>query len=513
MSIPDNLNRRQFLGATTALAGAAAMGGAAAPAAAAGPGAKTDELVMLDAVELSTRIKRRQVSCVEVMTAFLDHIDKHNPSVNAIVGLRDRGSLLTEAAERDRLLRQGRYLGWMHGFPHAVKDTAAAKGLPWTMGSPIFADRVADTDDLHVARIKNAGAIVIGKTNTPEFALGSQSYNEVWGTTTTPYDTTRTAGGSSGGAAAALALRMVPVADGSDYMGSLRNPAAYNNVLGLRPSGGRVPNTGFVAHAYTNGPMARTVHDTAALLSVMAGPDSGSPLSLTEDPAVFTRRLDKSFRGTKIAWVGDWNGRLATEPGVLDVCRSSFAAFEKIGCTVDEIVPDFDPETIWRAFLAWRWWVMVAWNDLYQVPELRRLLKPEAIWEIENGLRLSALDLTKAADVRDRWYRAVVKLFDTYDFILAPSAQVFPFDADVHWPTEINGRAMDTYHRWMEVVAPWSLTNLPALGMPAGFDGRGLPMGVQLIGKHNADLAVLQLGYAYEQATQWVQRTPPPALG
>ncbi|MQA98382.1 MAG: amidase, partial [Streptosporangiales bacterium] len=300
------------------------------------------ELVRMDALALSRAIKAREVSCAEVMTAFLDHIDACNPRVNAIIARADRADLLDQARERDRMLDRGEYLGWMHGFPQAVKDLADAAGFPTTEGSPIFADTVATEDAIFVRRIKDAGAIIIGKTNTPEFGLGSHSYNPVNGTTTNPYDTTRTAGGSSGGAGAALALRMLPVADGSDYMGSLRNPAAFNNVLGFRPSYGRVPAPGFVASHSVTGPMGRTVADVAALLATMAGPHPSAPLSLDEDPAVFTGPLESDVAGTRIAWVGDYDGRLATEPGVLEVCRSSFAAFEGLGCTVEEARPDMD---------------------------------------------------------------------------------------------------------------------------------------------------------------------------
>ncbi|KJV03814.1 amidase [Rhodococcus sp. IEGM 1354] len=470
------------------------------------------ELLMSDAVELSGKIKRREVSCVETMTAYLDHIEAHNPTVNAIVALRDRDELMDEARERDQQLSDGQYLGWMHGFPHAVKDLSAARGLPFTSGSPIFADRIADADDLFVARVKAAGAIVIGKTNTPEFGFGSQTYNPVYGTTVSPYDTSRTAGGSSGGAAAALALRMLPVADGTDYMGSLRNPAAFNNVVGFRPSWGRIPEPGFIAQGAVAGPMGRSVTDVAHLLSTMAGPDANAPLGIDEDPEIFTRTLERSFRGARIAWVGDWNGHLATEPGVLDLCESSFTVFEDLGCAVESTVPSYDPAKIWDSFLTWRWWAQLGMADLYEDPRTRELMKPEMLWEMEHAVALTALDVTKAAQARNDWQSALTTLFETYDFVLAPTAQVFPFDKDQHWPQSIAGRPMDTYHRWMETVVPWTMTGVPAAAVPVGFDDRGLPMGVQIIGRHGADRAVLQLAYAYEQASRWVERVLPPAL-
>ncbi|WEX91609.1 amidase (plasmid) [Sinorhizobium garamanticum] len=468
------------------------------------------ELVLYDARRLSGVVKRREVSCVEVMETFLDHIEEHNHSVNAIVELRGRSELLAEAAQRDQQLQRGEYLGWMHGFPHAAK--ASAKGLRETWGSPIYKNQIATTDDLLVKRIKDAGAIVIGKTNMPEFGLGSQTYNLLYGATATPYDTNRTAGGSSGGAASALALRMVPVADGGDHMGSLRNPAAFCNVVGFRPSWGRIPSPGFVARGSVSGPMGRCVADVAMLLATMAGPDPSAPLAIDEDPEVFTQTLDRDFRGTRIAYVDDWDGYLATEPGILDLIESSFGAFERLGCTVKRALPQYDPAEIWQLFLVWRWWSMTKYASLLDDPEKRKLMKPELIWEIEHGLKLSARDVTEAAEARVAWYQAVTAMFYQYDYVLAPSTQVFPFDKLIHWPSSIAGREMDTYHRWMETVAPWSMTGHPVAAMPVGFDGRGLPTGVQIIGRHRGDRAVLQLAHAFEKQTRWVERVPPPAL-
>lgn len=469
-------------------------------------------LVGHSALELSDLIHRREVSCVEVMSAHLAQIERYNPALNAIVALRDGDELLAEARERDEELAAGRSRGWMHGFPHAVKDLAAAKGLPHTSGSRIFADRVAEADDLAVARIRAAGAILIGKTNTPEFGLGSQSYNEVWGTTANPYDTSRTAGGSSGGGAAALAARMVPVADGSDNMGSLRNPPAFNHVVGLRPSWGRVPEPGFVPYGSVNGPMGRTAADVARLLSTMAGPDAGAPLALDDDPSTLATGLERDFAGTRIAWVGDWDGHLATEPGVLALCESALATFERLGCEVEPTLPAYDPEEIWRSYLAWRAWGNLRHADLYDDPATRALMKPELVWEIEFGLRLSARDLTRAAAARDAWYAALADLLGRYDFVVAPSAQVFPFDKSVHWPDEIDGRPMDTYHRWMETVVPWTMSTHPVAAVPAGFDARGLPTGIQLVGRRHDDRGVLQLAHAYEGESPVMDGAPPPLL-
>jgi amidase len=333
----------------------------------------------------------------------------------------------------------------------------------------------------------------------------------VYGATATPYDTSRTAGGSSGGAAAALALRLLPVADGSDYLGSLRNPAAFCNVLGFRPSIGRVPTPGFVAHPSVVGPMGRTVDDLAALLSVLAGADARAPLSVGGGTFAPLPPREGSWRGVRIAWVGDFGGYLATEAGLLDVCRKALRVFEDLGCQVEEAVPEYPPERIWSAVLTWRWWGVLKLHDLYANPAFRAELKPEIIWEIEHGLRLSALDVARAEVARTEWYEAAVRFLDTYDFVIAPSTQVFPFPVTTHWPAEIDGRPMDSYHRWMETVAPWSMTGTPVLGMPAGFDDRGLPAGIQLVGRPGADAEVLQLARAYEERTNWVRDHPPPA--
>ncbi|MDO8794286.1 MAG: amidase, partial [Vicinamibacterales bacterium] len=475
------------------------------------------DIVSLDATERAWAIRSRAVSCREVMQAFLAQIDRHNPAHNAIVSLQDRDGLLQQAGERDRQLARGEYLGWMHGFPQAPKDLTSTAGITTTLGSPIYRNNVPAVDSIMVERIRRNGAILIGKTNTPEFGLGSHTYNNVFGTTLNAYDTTRTAGGSSGGAAVALALRMLPVADGSDMMGSLRNPAAYNNVFGFRPSYGRVPGglgtEIFYPQLATEGPMARTVTDLALLLAVQAGFDDRLPLSIDQDPSMFARTLDRDFRGTRLAWLGDMGGYLPFEPGVLALCRGALKDLEAIGCIVEEARPDFPCERMWSSWLTLRALFNSGRNrPLYANPETRAQMKPEAVWEVESGMTLSADAIYQASVDRSGWYMALRALFQRYDYLLLPSAQVFPFDATLHWPDEIAGRRMDTYHRWMEVVVPASLAGLPTISVPAGFDPAGLPMGMQIIGKAQADLAVLQLAYAYEQATQWVQKRPPPSL-
>ena len=471
------------------------------------------DLVQLDAVELSWSIRRREVSCAEVMNAFLAHIDRFNPLVNAIVSRVDDDLLLQRARQRDEELERGEYRGWMHGFPIAVKDMADAEGFPTTMGSPILERNYPAADELAVRRMREAGAIVVGKTNVPEFGLGSHTFNPVFGTTGNPYDPQRSAGGSSGGAAAALAMRMLPVADGSDFMGSLRNPAAFCNVLGLRPSFGRIPAEGFVSEPAVLGPMGRTVRDTAMLLSTMAGPDDRAPLAVEQDPAIFTEPLERDLRGTKIGWVGDFDGHLPTEDGVLQLCTSSFATFTGVGCSVEPISTALPIEQAWRTFLLWRHWMQgTKLAHLHDDPATREQLKPEAVFELEGYRSLTAPDIAEALEGRNRWHAAVSALLDEYDFLLAPTAQVFPFDAELRWPDRIAGRPMDTYHRWMETVAPWTLSGHPVVNLPAGFGSAGLPTGVQLIGRHRDELSLLRVAHAYEQASDWVHRVLPPAL-
>ncbi|QQD54725.1 amidase [Pseudomonas fluorescens BBc6R8] len=474
-------------------------------------------IVELDAIELSRAIHARQVSCHEVMQAYLAQVERFNPTVNALVSLRSHEDVLAEAAQRDRELDQGQSRGWMHGMPQAIKDLAATRGLRTTLGSPLFAEHVPQEDAISVARVRASGAIIIGKTNVPEFGLGSQTYNSVFGTTGNAYDPRLVAGGSSGGAAVALALRMLPVADGSDMMGSLRNPGAFNNVFGLRPSQGRVPHGPapelFVQQLATEGPMGRSVADVARLLSVQAGYDPRVPLSLKEDPAVLGEPLQRDFKGARLGWLGDYNGYLPMEDGVMSLCESALKDFAALGCEVEHCQPEFSLERLWQTWLVHRHWLIQgSLGAAYADPQKRALLKPEAQWEVQGGLQLSAADVYQASINRSDWYRALGKLFERYDFLLLPTAQVFPFDAQQAWPRLVAGREMDTYHRWMEVVIGPTLAGLPSMNVPVGFNPRGLPMGLQIIGPAQADRAVLQLAYAHEQLTRWVQRRPPACL-
>ena len=449
------------------------------------------------------------MSCREVMAAVLDRIDERNPAVNAIVSIRERDELLAEAGERDDELARDESRGWMHGIPQAIKDLSATQGIRTTLGSRLLEHWVPDADSLMVARMKAAGCIVIGKTNVPEFGLGSHTFNDVFGTTRNPFDLTRTAGGSSGGAAVALATHMLPVADGSDYMGSLRNPAAWNNVFGFRPSQGRVPGgperDSFLAQLGTEGPMGRTVLDIALLLGTQAGYDAGSPLSLSgrldefATVAAARRALDPEQRTIRIGWLGDLDGHLAIEPGIIDRCEDGLRRLESIECAVEPTAFAMSPERVWDAWLVWRY-VLVSANlsPLITNPSRRDLMKPEALWEVDHGMEVTGPQISRASVERTVFYRSITALFDRFDALVLPTAQVWPFDASERWPRRIGDREMDTYHRWMEVTSYATFAGLPAISVPVGFDDRGLPMGMQLIGRPRGDVALLRLAHAYE---------------
>src|SRR5215469_3267502 len=374
MNNPADQSRRAFL---SFAAGAAA--GSTIPFRSLAKSMNTagSDIVMMDGAELSRAIHAKNLSCVEAMTAYLAQIERLNRAVNALVALQDPDELLKQAKERDAQLARGEYMGPLHGIPHAVKDLQPVKGIRTTQGSPIFKDFVPTTDSLMVERLRNAGAIFIGKTNTPEFGLGSHTFNPVYGVTRNAYDQSRSAGGSSGGAAVSLALRMVPFADGSDYGGSLRNPAGWNNVCGLRTSIGRVPSDNrdtWLPSMGVLGPMARNVRDVAMLLSVQAGYDTRVPLSIDGDGAPFRRNLESQCKGKRIAWGGDLSGKTPCEPGVLEVCKTAVGAFAELGCHVEEAHPDYDLDAVWRAVVKLRGWQQgVALSAYYQDPAKRAL--------------------------------------------------------------------------------------------------------------------------------------------
>ncbi len=505
----ESLPRRGFLQAAVAVGAASSFTPFAMPLAAQ---SVSSELTELSASSLSAVIRARKASCREVMQAYLARIRRYNGVYNAIVSMLDDDELMRRAGEADRDLDEGRYRGWMHGMPHAVKDLANVQGFPTVKGSPLLTGSVAEADDLFISRIRSAGAVFIGKTNTPEFGYGSQSYNPVFGPVRNAYDPRLTSGGSSGGAAVALAVHMLPSADGSDMMGSLRNPAAFNNVIGFRPSQGRIPRhpTGdmFYQQLSTAGPMGRNTEDTIRLLHSIAGPDDRFALSRTDEIPAYEDFRPRNLRGLKVGWLGSYDGYLAMEPGVLEVCEKNLEQLSGHGVVVEPCRPPYDMARLWQTWLTLRHFSARWVKEYYDDPAKRELLKPEVVWEYEGGLGMTAEQVYNAGIARSEWYEALRGLFDRYDVLALPSAQVFPFPADVHWPKSINGREMDTYHRWMEVVIGGTLSGLPIAGLPAGFNDEGLPMGMQFIGRMGEDVALLEFAMAYERATGHLSRRP-----
>jgi amidase len=465
------------------------------------------ELCFLTAVELAQRIRTRDLSCVEVMEAHLCQIERVNPQVNAIVTLAPEQAL-ERARAADAALQRGNDVGPLHGLPVAHKDLVQTKGMRTTSGSPIYADFVPDVDDLIVTRIRNAGAILIGKTNTPEFGAGSQTFNPVFGATRNPYDLSKTCGGSSGGAAVALACGMLPIADGSDTGGSLRNPASFCNVVGFRPSPGRVPHCSDRAAWQTLsvlGPMARTVADAALLLSAMAGPHPCSPIALQKPGAHFRQPLDRDFHGVRVAWSRTASG-LPVDPEVTAVLEQARPVLEAIGCIVEEAEPDFTGAD--EAFRVWR-----AWGYEQKLGELadthRDRLKETILWEIERGRALTGPQIGRAERLRTALYHRMRRFMQTYEFLALPVVQVPPFPIEQPYVTEINGIPMETYIDWMRSCYYVSVIGFPAISVPAGFTRDGLPVGLQLVGRHHNDFGVLQLAHAFEQATGHWRRRPP----
>jgi amidase len=468
------------------------------------------DILACDALTLSRRIRAREHSCVELMQATLAHIEALNPRFNPLVSCIEPELAARGARERPLLTRP--LAGLDARFPQAPKDLTAVAGMPTTLGSRALAHHVTGHDSAVVERLRREGAILIGRSNTPEFGLGSHTYNPLHGTTGNAYDPARSAGGSSGGAAVALALHLLPVADGSDMMGSLRNPAAWNNVYGLRPGFGRVPMAPaadvFYQQLATEGPMARNPQDLAWLLSTLAGPDARAPLSLRE-----TRCSSASpglrDPGWRIGWLGDLGGHLPMEPGLLALQQQALAHFDTLGCVVEPVSPGFDMAGLWRCWCTLRQ-LMLAGHlaALYADPASRALLKPEAVWEFEQSQRLDAAAVAEAFATAAPGMRPCWRCSSTTTTWCCrrPSA---PFDARLHWPAQIAGRAMDSYHRWMEVVIGPSLAGLPTAGVPAGFDAAGLPHGLQIMARPQAEWALLQLCAAWHEATPWRQRRAP----
>jgi len=441
------------------------------------------------------------------MEAHLAQIERINPQVNAIVTLLSEQAM-DQAAVADEALAHGEEVGPLHGLPVAHKDLHLTKGIRTTFGSPIFRDFVPDQDSLIVKRLKQAGAITIGKTNTPEFGLGSQTFNEVFGETCNPYDTTKTCGGSSGGAAVALACGMLPIADGGDLGGSLRNPANFCNVVGFRTSPGRVPVWPTLMAWFplaVHGPMTRTVQDTALMLSTIAGPDPRVPISLTDEESLFRRSLERDFKGVRIAWSRDL-GDLPVDPRVTAVIDAQRHVFESLGCVIEDGEPDFTDAD--EAFKVWRAWRLeLIYGELLKTS--RDQLKDTAIWNIEEGVKLTGPQIGRAERKRTELYHRVREFMCTHEFLILPVNQVPPFDLKERYVEEINGVKMATYMDWMKSCYYITVTGHPAISVPCGFTSEGLPVGVQIVGRHQDDWGVLQLAWAFEQATGFWRQRPP----
>ena len=471
---------------------------------------KGDALCFASSRQLAADIRARKVSAREVMTAHLAQIGRLNGTLTAIVAKLDDDRCLALADEADRAIAAGRPVGPLHGLPTAFKDLEPAVGFPQSKGSPIYRDFMPTADSVIVERIKRAGAIGIGKTNVPEFGMGSQTYNRVYGTTLNPYDRSKTAGGSSGGAAVAVATGMLPMADGGDLGGSLRNPANFNNIVALRPSVGLVPTAPspipFVGVS-TKGAMARSVADVAFGLSVMAGADPRDPQSFGSDPHAFAGSLDRDWRNVRVAWCPDLGG-LPLDRRVRAVLEQRRSTLESLGCIVEDACPDFG--NVNDIFLTLRTWA--SWNTYKDLLASHRdQIKPEAQWDIEQGRHVGGEALAAALMAQGQLMERLRAFFAQYAFLLCAVNQVPAFEAAEPWPKSIDGVTMENYVAWMKTTYWISATCSPALSVPAGFTADGLPVGLQVVGAYRDDLAVLKFGHAFEQATGVGRQRPPDA--
>jgi amidase len=461
------------------------------------------ELCYTSARKLVRMIRARKVSATEVVRAFIARIERVNPKVNAIVTF-----LPEQALKRAKALdRKGAPAGPLAGLPIAHKDIVPTKGIRTTFGSPVYSDHVPAEDHVIVERLRAAGAILVGKTNTPEFAVGAQTFNPVFGATRNPYDLSRTCGGSSGGAAAAVACGMLPFADGSDLGSSLRNPGSFCNVVGFRPTPGRVPNWPFPNcwdTLWSVGPLARTVEDAALLFSAMAGPDPRCPTTHAEAGRTFARPLGRDFRKVRVAWSRDLGG-IPVDARVTRALESARAALESLGCIVEEAEPDLAEAD--EAFQVQRAVGFVeAYGELLKTDRAR--MKDTVVWNIEQGLALDAARIANANVLRSRVFHTMRGFLERYEFLLLPTVQVPPFPVDQPFVTEINGVKLANYMEWMKSCYLISATSHPAISVPAGFTDDGLPVGLQIVGRYRDDFGVLQLAHAFEGSTGAWKRRP-----
>ena len=472
----------------------------------------TSELCFLPAVKMRQMILGREISCLELLDAHLEQQARCNESVNAIVTHTD-DQARQQADQADKQLADGQPLGPLHGLPVAHKDLANTAGIRTTFGSPIFADFVPDQNDLIIQRLIDAGAVTIGKTNVPEFGAGSQTFNPVFGVTRNPYDLSCTCGGSSGGAAVALACGMIPIADGSDMGGSLRNPANFCNVVGFRTSPGRVPIWPSETPWFplgVQGPMARTVQDVALLLSVMAGPDSRVPISIEQPGEMFAGPLERDFQRTPIAFSLDLEGQIPVHADVRSTLLPAADVLTGLGCELEQAAADFrDADNIFKVFRAWRF----AMKYGPMMGQHRDKMKETVCWNVEQGLKLTGIQLADAARQRSILLGRVQRFFEKYEFLVMPVSQVPPFDVEQPYVEEIDGARMDTYIDWMQSCYFITVTGLPAISLPYGFTAEGLPVGIQIVGRHHDEWGVLQLAHALQEATGTWKHAPAVATG
>ncbi len=440
------------------------------------------DICALSAVEMARLIRQRKLSARETVDAHLAQIERENPRVNAIVTLA-ADAARKRALEADEAQARGLPPGPLHGLPTAHKDLQLTKGIRTTFGSRIFQDFVPDEDSLLVERVRSYGAILLGKTNTPEFGAGSQTYNEVFGPTRNPFDPTKTCGGSSGGAAVALACHMIPIADGTDLGGSLRNPASFCNVVGFRPTPGRIPMRPAPGSLAFNveGPMARSVADAAFYFDALANDHTSLP---------------RDFTGVRIAWWKNLGGILV-EPRVREITNAQRRVFESLGCIVEEAEPDFSGAD--ETFRTLRFHSsFVRFGDLAK--KNPHLIKHELRWEIEQGSRLTERDIKEAQSDYAALCRRMAAFLEAHEFFVLPVSQVLPFDVTQHWPRAIDGVEMTTYVDWMKSCYYISVMGTPAISVPCGFSPGGLPVGIQITGSQGDDCGVLQMAHAFEIA-------------
>src|SRR5215469_1614317 len=466
-----------------------------------------NEICFMPARDLAAMLRGEKVSAREVMQAHLKQIARVNPKVNAIVTLVPEDQLMAQALAADEAVAKGNWMGPLHGLPVGVKDLHPTKGIRTTFGSPLHANDVPNFDCLVVEREKKAGAIVIGKTNVPEWGLGSQTFNPVFGPTMNPYDLTKTCGGSTGGGAVALACGMVPLADGSDMGGSLRNPPNFCNVVGLRPSPGRVPNPPTNLGWFTlsvDGPVARNVTDCAFFLSVLAGFDRRSPISIDQPGSQFANSLaGRDFKGVRVAMFKDLG--LPWEPAVRDAVKAQRKVFEGLGCIVEEAEPDFKDAN--ECFLMWRHWsVELGFGDILEANADK--LNEYVHWHVQEGRKITGPQLARAEAKRTALYERMRQFTDKYEFFVLPVNQVLLFDVKTHYRTQIAGVKMENYIAWMKSAWYISTVGNPAISVPCAFSESGLPIGLQIVGRHNDDWGLPQMAYAFEQATNIGERRP-----